>query len=54
MTIAEDVISLLVIALDDVEVDWARVATDGEPSVAGKKASIVTKLKEKERTRKWG
>ncbi len=42
--------SLNITALDRLEVDWSRavsVATDGAPSMVGKKVGVVTILKEK-------
>lgn len=49
-TTANDVFASLVGALDRLEVDWSRlvsVATDGAPSMVGKKAGVVVKLREK-------
>ena len=49
-TTGEDIFSSLVGALDSIGVDWARavsIATDGAPSMAGKKTGVVAKLKEK-------
>lgn len=49
-TTANDIFSSLVGALDRVGVDWARavsLATDGAPSMIGKKAGVVTKFREK-------
>ncbi|KAL2083019.1 hypothetical protein ACEWY4_020792 [Coilia grayii] len=51
-TTANDVFVCLVGALDNLEVDWSRavsVATDGAPSMVGKKAGVVVKLREKVR-----
>ncbi len=42
--------SLNITALDRLEVDWSRavsVATDGAPSMVGKKVGVVTILKRK-------
>ncbi|KAJ3587789.1 hypothetical protein NHX12_022571 [Muraenolepis orangiensis] len=49
-TTANDVFHSLVGALDELEVDWSRavsVATDGAPSMIGRKAGVVVKLREK-------
>nr|XP_023652433.1 general transcription factor II-I repeat domain-containing protein 2-like [Paramormyrops kingsleyae] len=49
-TTSNDIYASLIGALDRLEVDWSRavsVATDGAPSMVGKKAGVVTKLKEK-------
>ena len=49
-TTANDVFVSLVGALDNLEVDWSRavsVATDGAPSMIGRKAGVVVKLREK-------
>ncbi|XP_070761850.1 general transcription factor II-I repeat domain-containing protein 2-like [Enoplosus armatus] len=49
-TTAEDIFSSVVGALDRVGVDWSRavsLATDGAPSMIGKKAGVVTKFREK-------
>ena len=49
-TTANDVFTSLVGALDRLGVDWTRavsVATDGAPSMFGKKAGVVVKLREK-------
>lgn len=49
-TTADDIFSALVGALDRVGVDWSRaisLATDGAPSMIGKKAGVVTKFREK-------
>lgn len=49
-TTSNDIYSSLICALDRLEVDWSRavsVATYGAPSMVGKKAGVVTKLKEK-------
>lgn len=49
-TTSNDIYSSLIGALDRLEVEWSRavsVATDGVPSMVGKKAGVVTKLKEK-------
>ena len=51
-TTANDVFVSLVGALDNLEVDWSRavsVATDGAPSMVGRKAGVVVKLREKVR-----
>lgn len=51
-TTANDVFVSLVGALDALEVDWGRavsVATDGAPSMVGRKAGVVVKLREKVR-----
>lgn len=52
-TTANDVFSSLVEALDRLGVDWSHavsVATDGAPSMVGKKAGVVAKLREKVQT----
>ena len=49
-TTANDLFVSLVGALDKLEVDWSRavsVATDGAPSMIGRKAGVVVKLREK-------
>lgn len=49
-TTANDVFESLVGVLDRLEVDWGRavrVATDGAPSMVGKKAGVVVKLRER-------
>lgn len=49
-TTAEDIFRSVVGALDRVGVDWSRavsLATDGAPSMIGKKAGVVTKFREK-------
>ena len=49
-TTANDVFNSLVGALNRVGVDWSRavrIATDGAPSMIGKKAGVVTKFREK-------
>lgn len=49
-TTAEDIFGSVVAALDRVGVDWSRavsMATDGAPSMIGKKAGVVTKFREK-------
>uniref|UniRef100_A0A674D230 HAT C-terminal dimerisation domain-containing protein n=1 Tax=Salmo trutta TaxID=8032 RepID=A0A674D230_SALTR len=49
-TTAADIFTALVGALDRVGVDWSRavsLATDGAPSMIGKKAGVVTKFREK-------
>ncbi|KAK0153161.1 General transcription factor II-I repeat domain-containing protein 2 [Merluccius polli] len=49
-TTADDIFSSLVGALDRVGVDWSRavsVATDGAPSMVGRKAGVATKFREK-------
>ncbi|KAL0202287.1 hypothetical protein M9458_000305 [Cirrhinus mrigala] len=49
-TTSNDIYASLIGALDRLKVDWSRavsVATDGAPSMVGKKAGVVTKLKEK-------
>uniref|UniRef100_G3N7N2 DUF4371 domain-containing protein n=1 Tax=Gasterosteus aculeatus TaxID=69293 RepID=G3N7N2_GASAC len=49
-TTANDIFSAVVEALDRVGVDWTRdvsVATDGAPSMIGRKTGVVTKFKEK-------
>ncbi|KAJ3601925.1 hypothetical protein NHX12_029686 [Muraenolepis orangiensis] len=53
-TTANDVFHSLVGALDELEVDWSRavsVATDGAPSMIGRKAGVVVKLREKGRNK---
>ena len=50
MTRAKDIFCSLLVALNNVGVDWARaviVVTDGAHSMTGKKAGVVAKLKEK-------
>lgn len=52
-TTAADIFTALVGALDRVGVDWSRavsLATDGAPSMIGKKAGVVTKFREKVQT----
>ena len=49
-TTGEDIFNSLVGALDNIGVDWARavsIATDGAPSMTGKRVGVVAKLKEK-------
>lgn len=49
-TTANDVFVSLIGALDNLEVNWSRavsVATDGAPSMIGRKAGVVVKLREK-------
>ena len=49
-TTAEDIFRALVGELDRVGVDWSRtvsLATDGAPSMIGKKAGVVAKFKDK-------
>jgi len=49
-TTANDIFNSLVGALNRVGVDWSRavsIATDGAPSMIGKKAGVVTKFREK-------
>lgn len=49
-TTAEDIFRSVVGALDRVGVDWSRavsLATDGAPSMIGKKTGVVTKFREK-------
>lgn len=49
-TTAEDIFGSVVAALDRVGVDWSRavsLATDGAPSMVGKKAGVATKFKDK-------
>ncbi|XP_047482993.1 general transcription factor II-I repeat domain-containing protein 2A-like [Penaeus chinensis] len=49
-TTAADIFTALVGALDRVEVDWSRavsLATDGAPSMTGRKAGVGTKFREK-------
>lgn len=49
-TTANDVFVSLVGALDNLEVNWSRavsVDTDGAPSMMGRKAGVVVKLREK-------
>ncbi|QQP39750.1 Uncharacterized protein FKW44_013562, partial [Caligus rogercresseyi] len=49
-TTANDVFVSLVGALENLEVDWSRavsVAKDGAPSMVGRKAGVVVKLREK-------
>ncbi|XP_019748223.1 general transcription factor II-I repeat domain-containing protein 2-like [Hippocampus comes] len=49
-TTAEDIFSSVVGALDRVGADWSRavsLATDGAPSMIGKKAGVVTKFRDK-------
>ncbi len=49
-TTSNYIYSSLIGALDRLEVDWSRavsVATDGAPSMVGKKVGVVTILKEK-------
>ena len=49
-TTAEDIFCAVVGELDRVGVDWSRtvsLATDGAPSMIGKKAGIVAKFKDK-------
>ncbi|KAL3976413.1 hypothetical protein ACER0C_022299 [Sarotherodon galilaeus] len=49
-TTAEDIFRSVVGALDRVGADWSRavsLATDGVPSMIGKKAGVVTKFREK-------
>lgn len=56
-TTAADIFTALVGALDRVGVDWSRavsLATDGAPSMIGKKAGVVTKCREKVQTANGG
>ncbi|CAL9692766.1 unnamed protein product [Knipowitschia caucasica] len=49
-TTAEDIFGSVAAALDRVGVDWSRavsLATDGAPSMVGKKAGVATKFKDK-------
>jgi len=49
-TTANDIFNSLVGALNRVGVDWSRavsIATDGAPSMIGKKAGVVTTFREK-------
>lgn len=49
-TTAEDIFGSVVAALDRVGVDWSRavsLATDGAPSMVGKKAGVAIKFREK-------
>ncbi|XP_037787433.1 general transcription factor II-I repeat domain-containing protein 2-like [Penaeus monodon] len=49
-TTAADIVTVLVGALDRVGVDWSRavsLATDGAPSMTGRKAGVGTKFREK-------
>eukprot|EP00066_Takifugu_rubripes_P014554 XP_011603820.1 PREDICTED: general transcription factor II-I repeat domain-containing protein 2-like [Takifugu rubripes] len=49
-TTTDDIFTALVGTLDRVGVNWARavsLATDGAPSMIGRKAGVVTKFKEK-------
>ena len=49
-TTADDIFSSLVGALDKAGVDWSRaisLATDGAPSMVGRKAGVATKFREK-------
>lgn len=49
-TTADDIFSALVEVLDRVGVDWSRavsVATDGAPSMIGRKTGVVTKFRER-------
>ncbi|QQP49530.1 Uncharacterized protein FKW44_010236, partial [Caligus rogercresseyi] len=49
-TTANDVFVSLVGALENLEVDWSRavsVAKDGAPSMVGRKAEVVVKLRAK-------
>ncbi|XP_061686716.1 general transcription factor II-I repeat domain-containing protein 2-like, partial [Syngnathoides biaculeatus] len=49
-TTAEDIFSSVVGALDRIGADWSRavsLATDGAPSMIGKKAGVVTKFRDK-------
>lgn len=49
-TTAADIFTALVGALDRVGVDWSRavsLATDGAPSMIGKKAGVVKKFRDK-------
>ncbi|KAJ8352217.1 hypothetical protein SKAU_G00236930 [Synaphobranchus kaupii] len=53
-TTADDIFSSLVGALDKVGVDWSRavsLATDGAPSMVGRKAGVATKFRDKGRNR---
>lgn len=48
-TTSNDIYSSPIGALDRLEVDWSHavsLSTDGAPSMVGKKAGVVTKLKE--------
>ncbi|XP_037124343.1 general transcription factor II-I repeat domain-containing protein 2A-like [Syngnathus acus] len=56
-TTAEDIFSALVGALDKVEADWSRavsLATDGAPSMVGRKAGVATKVRDKVQTANGG
>ena len=49
-TTANDIFSPLVGVLDKVRVDWSRavsLATDGAPSMVGRKTGVVAKFHEK-------
>lgn len=56
-TTSDDIFTALVGALDRVGVNWSRavsLATDGAPSMIGRKAGVVTKFKEKVRSANGG
>lgn len=56
-TTAADIFTILVGALDRLGVNWSCVvslATDGAPSMIGKKAGVVTKFREKVQTANGG
>lgn len=56
-TTADDIFSSLVGVLDKVGVDWSRavsLATDGVPSMVGRKAGVATKFREKVQIAKGG
>ncbi|KAK3519988.1 hypothetical protein QTP70_010128 [Hemibagrus guttatus] len=56
-TTAADIFTALVGALDRVGVDWSRavsLATDGAPSMTGRKAGVGTKFREKVQTANGG
>ena len=52
-TTADDIFSSLTGALDKVESDWSHavsLATDGTPSMVGRKAGVATKFRDKVQT----
>lgn len=56
-TTADDIFSALVGALDKVGADWSRavsLATDGAPSMIGRKAGVATKFRDKVQTANGG
>ena len=56
-TTADDIFSALTAALDKVGVDWSRavsLATDGAPSMVGRKAGVATKFRDKVQTANGG